>query len=788
MDSARLLVCLTILASGMGSGVASAQSPRNLLQRVPGAAPVEDQPMRSAAAPPFALQLANRDLSAVGTGAEGALRLAAPGIPVVFELRSERRDGIDLYRLRPTAETARRGEQVKFTWTFPESYNESMTLDAGALQGQPLFLPDGKVPDNQFTNWGSLFYDRQANVVVGVELDGAETSRHARRGHSRFTRTSTLQLMTITGHPDFEIILFAYRPKDTDFWWAEWYQHRSRTDPDLPANLFPILSARNLSWRPGERQIVALIPDPGDAGRQMELVVIDEIRRELVAREAFQYELPVTHVPVLVGAWRSGLYRLIVAAPGERVDPATADPDRKLTNVIVRATAAQAPVLFLAPTDMWWAYATNGGHDYHGWRTGYDGSIGYAPTVMSSRSRRLNHYFFSLYERYNDVEHFRHLAELAQSEGFAVEYATQHDVALGLVRLEDYRLVLIGNHCEFTTRESFRRFTEYLGRGGGVLIHGGDSFAVLVEYLPGLERPRYLWQRGHLWAHLGDQPSTFRPPVLLAPDAPPAAPATDPDPGDAADYLNPFHTTVGYWIPGSKAVIANTVHPIMSGLGVTLGDEVPGPWGGEVDILYAPHAWEILVRSDRAAPEDREFGIDAYDPTPFHRVGLAVHRNLRLGVVSGENFPNILADRRNTLFRELYRRTVRHLLDGSRTTGTNLAPAARTTPTLIAWDTPVRIDLLRYALPEFIDFADPDWHRKPAPFAHYVVEGSLDGQTWFRLADRRHAPWRGVQTDAFEPVQLRFVRFDGTFSHGKPFGVRDIQAFLSNESTRRAGF
>ena len=119
-----------------------------------------------------------------------------------------------------------------------------MTFDTGALQGQPLFLPDGKVPDNQFTNWGSLFYNRGANLAVGVELDNAEPSRHARRGHSRFTKTSTLQLMTTTGNPKMEITLFAYRPQDHRFWWAEWYQLRSRTDPDIAPNFLPRFSLR----------------------------------------------------------------------------------------------------------------------------------------------------------------------------------------------------------------------------------------------------------------------------------------------------------------------------------------------------------------------------------------------------------------------------------------------------------------------------------------------------------------------------------------------------------------
>ncbi|MBI3696969.1 MAG: hypothetical protein HY238_19315 [Acidobacteria bacterium] len=779
--SATLLLGLVL-----GPGPLAAQSPRNFLQRAFGAASAGEQPLLSPLAPGFSLTVASREFDVQPTAQPNVARLAVAGIPLRFELRYERRAGIDLYRIRPAPDSELRGEQVRFDWRFPEAYNESMTFDTGALQGQPLYLPDGKIPDNHFTNWGSLFYNREANLAVGAELDGAERSRHARRGHSRFTKSSSLQLMTTTGNAKMEITLFAYRPKDNRFWWAEWYQLRSRSDPNIPANFFPILSPYDLSWQPGEQQAVAVIPGPEDRGRKMELVLIDDIRQKLVSRLPFQYELPVTNVAVKVGEWRSSLYRLIVVPAGEAVDPAVNDLNRKLANVIVRPARARAPVLFVAPTDAWWAYSTNGSHDYHGWRTGYDGSVGYAPTVMSSRQRRLNNFFYSLYERYNDIHHFRYLDELSRQDGFDIEFVTQHDVARGRVRLEDYKLVLIGNHCEFTTEQSYRRFTEYLGRGGGVLIHGGDSFAVMVEYLPSLEEPRYLWQRGHIWTHWSDQPSDFRGPLLLPPDARPDTAILNPTPGDPIDYLNAFHTSVGYWIPGSKAVIANTVHPIVRGLNLKLGDEVPGPWGGEVDFAYEPQTWDILIRSDRAAPEEREFGVDAYDPTPLHRVGLAVHKNERLAMVCGENFPNILQGRQHTLFRELYRRTLRYLLDGARALDgeTNVVATNHVAPqqkdsTVLEWDRPVRIGALRYELPEFIDFHDPQWHRKPTPYAHYVIEGSADGEHWVPLADRRHGPWRGMKTDIFSPADVRYLRFQGTFSNGEPFRVRNVQAFAA---------
>jgi hypothetical protein len=159
-------------------------------------------------------------------------------------------------------------------------------------------------------------------------------------------------------------------------------------------------------------------------------------------------------------------------------------------------------------------------------------------------------------------------------------------------------------------------------------------------------------------------------------------------------------------------------------------------------------------------------------------VGLAVHKNERLAMVCGENFPNILRESRHMLFREIYRRTLRYLLGrAAAVEGETIPPAPRQSDSAVEWDRPVKIGALRYELPGFIDFEDRDWHRKPAPYAHYVVEGSADGERWTVLADRRHGPWRDLKTDIFTPAEVQYLRFVGTFSNGEPFRVRNVQAF-----------
>ncbi|MBL8221365.1 MAG: hypothetical protein JNL62_19180, partial [Bryobacterales bacterium] len=115
---------------------------------------------------------------------------------------------------------------------------------------------------------------------------------------------------------------------------------------------------------------------------------------------------------------------------------------------------------------------------------------------------------------------------------------------------------------------------------------------------------------------------------------------------------------------------------------------------------------------------------------------------------------------------------------GARPAGrANVVPASQRQALEIHLGQPLRIDTLRYELPPFIDETKPQWHLRPAPYAHYVVEGSIDGVTWTVLADRTHGPWRGAKTDTFPSMEMRHLRFRGSFSNGQPFVVRNVAAF-----------
>ncbi len=762
---------------------ATAQPPQagaNFLQDAFGRQALSGNPLLSAEFPRVSLLFANRAVAVQDRHDHGEARLRAPGSEAVMVARLEHRGEFDFCRIRHQPGSSIPPDELKLVWGFPMEFNESMTLDAGALQGHPMFLPAGTVPPAHFLNWGTLFYNRSSNLAIGTVLEGAAPAATRWGWRTGPTGPTQLHFWTSMGRPDLEVTIFAYRPRDERLWWAEWYQEQERRAPGGHPRLFPVLSPLETSWMPGERQEVEIVPGPSDVGKAMEFVLIDDVAGRIVSRKSFEYQLPVTHVTLKVDDWPSGLYRATVVPAGAAFDPAVRGWGEKWLNLILRPVRPRGTVLFVAPTDMWRAYAANGGHAMTSWRDDYHyTSVGYSPTVLNTRFRRTNHYYYGLYERHADIQHYRYLRELAQKDGFQIDYATQDDVALDRVRLSDYRLVLIGSHAEFTTAECYLRFRDYLAHGGAVMIHGGDSLAVMVEYLPSLRDRRYIWQRDHIWCHLTDQPDSFMPPRLLPPDAPASAPITAPEAGDAIDYLNLFHVSVGYWPEGSAAVVANIDHPVMRGLGLKLGDPMPGTWAGEADMTYEPRAWDILLRSDRAVTEANESGLERVKQPAFHHTALMIHKNLRLAEVSGEGFTNVLADPGGGVFRTIYARTLHYLLD---------AAAELRDPESVAvepggadpefgWNAPAKLAAIRYSLPEFVDYQDPLWFRKPAPYAHYVVEGSSDGETWTVLADRTHGPWRGLQTDFVPQTPLHKIRFRGSFSNRERFQVNNVSVF-----------
>jgi len=767
-------ICLALLLAG----TAWAQGGRGFLRAAFEADGADRSLLLSPDMPGLSLLLANRQ-AAVKERSAGHATLAAPESEAALAATLSRQGPFEYCRIRPAPNTSLAAEELKLVWSFPMAYNESMTLDADALQGHPLYLPDGAIPPASFLNWGTLFYNRERNLAVGAALRGAApaaTHWAARTGPASATQ---VHFWTETGSPDLEVVIFAWRPKEQRLWWAEWYQEEERLTPGVHEAIFPVLSPLEMSWAPGERQTIEIVPAPSEDGRAMDWTLIDDVSGQVVAQKRFTCQFPVTHLTIDVDGWPTGLYRAVIRPAGEKVDGSVRRLSEKMVNLIVRPARPSGQVLFVAPTDMWRAYASNGGHAMTSWRESwhYDG-VGYSPTVLNTRFRRSNHYYYGLYERYDDIFHYQYLRELAREDGLAIDYCAQDDIARGRVRLGDYRLVLVGSHAEFTTLAGFLRFRDYLARGGAAMIHGGDSFAVIVEYLPSAEEPRYLWQRDHVWMHLTYSDDDFLPPRLLPADALPSAPITAPDAGGAIDYLNVFHVSVAHWPDSGRAVVSNVDHPIMRGLGLKLGDPVPGRWAGEADMVYEPAAWDILVRSPEATTEPGENFLERVKQPPFHRTGLSAHKNLRLVVVSGENFTGILGDAANTLFRSLYRRALHYLLDVPPLAGEG-EPLAAVGGSRFVSKAPAMARAVRYRLPEFIDLSDPLWFRKPAPYAHYVVEGSADGRNWSLLADRGHGPWRGLQTDLFAPRRLLQVRLRGSFSSGEKFRVEDVRIFRS---------
>ena len=94
------------------------------------------------------------------------------------------------------------------------AYNESMTVDADALEGHPLYLPDGTIPPAHRLNWGTLFYNRERNFAIGTTLRGTAPASGNWGARSGAASPTQLHFWTETGSPDLEVTIFAWRPKE----------------------------------------------------------------------------------------------------------------------------------------------------------------------------------------------------------------------------------------------------------------------------------------------------------------------------------------------------------------------------------------------------------------------------------------------------------------------------------------------------------------------------------------------------------------------------------------------
>src|SRR5689334_4536294 len=201
----------------------ASEQPLNILQDAFGIRKLDQSPLLSPQFPSLSLLLVNRKAEVDTRRSADDVVLRAPGSQVTLEARFTREGGFDVCRIRNAPGTATPAEELKLIWAFPMEFNESMTLDAGALEGHPLYLPDGTIPPAHFLNWGTLFYDRSDNLAIGTMLEGAASAvtRWGRRTGP--TGPTQLHFWTQTGKPDLQLTIFAYRPRDQRLWWAEWY-------------------------------------------------------------------------------------------------------------------------------------------------------------------------------------------------------------------------------------------------------------------------------------------------------------------------------------------------------------------------------------------------------------------------------------------------------------------------------------------------------------------------------------------------------------------------------------
>jgi len=230
MNRREFLGSGAILVPGIGRGAAGGRQP-------PGDARVFlfDSPDM----PDLSVLLGNRP-AVITPGREGEATLSAPDSEVALQATYSREGPFEFCRIRPAPGSFLAAEELKLVWGFPMPYNESMTLDADALEGHPLYLPDGiTIPPAHYLNWGTLFYHREGNLAIGTRLRGATPAASRWGARTGPTSPTQLHIWTETGSPEMEVTIFTWHPADQRLWWAEWYQDEERREPGTHRALFP---------------------------------------------------------------------------------------------------------------------------------------------------------------------------------------------------------------------------------------------------------------------------------------------------------------------------------------------------------------------------------------------------------------------------------------------------------------------------------------------------------------------------------------------------------------------
>ena len=195
-------------------------------------------------------------------------------------------------------------------------------------------------------------------------------------------------------------------------------------------------------------------------------------------------------------------------------------------------------------------------------------------------------------------------------------------------------------------------------------------------------------------------------------------------------------------------------------------------------MIYEPAAWDVLARSVEATTEPGENFLERVKQPPFHRArafraqepaagrgfGREFHRHPRR---SGEHALSARSTREPCTTCWTPARCQGEGEPLRRRPGDASSPCRR----------PRRSGRSDTGCPSSSIFRIRSGFASRRRMRTTWWKARQTDETWSLLADRRHGPWRGLQTDFFPPARLSRVRLRGVFSNGRPFHVEDVRVF-----------